>query len=265
MKDFNKIYEDLNSKFEEKSNLKIQDGTVLDFYSLATSDVIEEAHKQIEDNKNPHLYTGLKGKELDELGIFLNIPREANEEDDSYLFRMMNWKDSSEASNYTAIEVALMNMDYASHVNYIPLTQGCGTATAYIIPKSYDGDMPDKAIYETINRLEKVTSPSTFITYTIPDPRPVNLVFHISSTDGDIELIKSNIEAKVKEYTNNLAPGEYFDIGLINKIGVNEPNVDFFRVSQVYISQETISDLKVLQVIDSKFIYDDIVWWEVNQ
>lgn len=259
----NEIYEQINKKFNDISGHFIEEGTVLDFFNSAVSESVELAYKQIEENKNPHLYTGLKGDELDQLGFFLNTPREVDEADDSYRFRLMNWKQASEASNLTSIEVALMNMTYASNVTYVPLTHGCGTATAYIIPKSYDEDIMNKAIFETVERLKKVTSPSTFITFTIPVKRPVKFVFYLTSKKGDIQTIKNNIENKVKNYVNSIAPGEYLDLGEINRIGVLENNVDFFKISQTYISNESISKLEILQKIDSKFLFDEIIWWEV--
>jgi hypothetical protein len=261
LKSLNEIYEGIRTKFFNKTKLDIEEGTAIDSYVMASSEAIHEAHVEIENNKNPHIYTGLKEESLDELGLLLQVPRYPNENDKSYLYRLMNWKLNSEASNATAIENSLMNMKYASMVTYIPLTHGTSTGTAYIIPKDYNNDSVDKAIYETINRLTEVVSPSVYITYLIPKPKKIKLVAYITSENGDMKYIQENIKRKVQDYINSIPPGEKLEIGAINKIGVNEDKVNYFKIAQVYVSDKVTTSLSLLQTTEDKFLFEDIIWW----
>jgi len=264
MKTFSEIYEDLKKKFADKSNLDIEPGTVIDFYMLSSAEALNEAYQEIENNKNPHIFTKLTGEDLDNMGFGYNCPRMANESDESYRYRLMNWLLKSEASNYTAIEMALMNMNYASYVTYVPLTEGVATATAYIIPKSYDETTIANAIAEAQERLKKVCSPGTYISYVIPEAIPVRIVAYINTENGDIETIKNNIKKKVADYINNIAIGDFLELGEINKIGINENGVNYFNVIQLYINNKVTNALNILQKIESKFVFDDIIWWTVE-
>jgi hypothetical protein len=261
MKTFSELYEGLIAKFFNKSKLKIQPGTVIDSYMLATAESLHEAHLEIEKNKNPYLYTKLSGDDIDSEGYMFNCPRQANESDSSYLYRLMNWTQKSEASNKTAIDNALMNLTYASYALHVPLTEGVGTGTVYIIPKSYDIDTENKAIAEVQQRLSGVVSPGSYMAYVIPEAIPVKVVVYIGASNGDMNLIENNIKKKVTDYINGIAVGEFLEVGQINKIGINEPNVDYFNVVQLYIGNKETTALNILQQIESKFIFDEIIWW----
>jgi hypothetical protein len=261
MKTFSQIYDDLKKKFFDRSKLDIEPGTVVDFYMLSSSEALYEAHQEIEANKNPHIFTKLSDEDLDNTGYGFNCPRMANEADDSYRYRLMNWTQKSEASNLTAIQLALMNMTYASYVTYTPLTEGVGTATAYIIPKTYDDATIENAIAETESRLKDVCSPGSYINYVIPNALPVKVVAYISVDSGDIVTVKDNIKKKVTQYVNNIPVGGLLEIGEINKIGVNESCVSYFNTVQLYVDNNVTAALSVLQKIESKFVFDDIIWW----
>ncbi len=94
--------------------------------------------KEIEKNKNPHIFTKLEGSDIDSMGILVGCARRANEDDRTYLYRMINWNTANQTANATAIEAALTTLDYSSNVTYVPYTHGVGTATAYIIPKDLE-------------------------------------------------------------------------------------------------------------------------------
>ena len=47
-------------------------------------------------------------------------------------------------------------------------------------------------------------------------------------------------------------------------MGINENNVDYFNVTALLIDNVVTSDIRVLQTIDSKMLYDEIIWAEDN-
>jgi hypothetical protein len=254
------IHRDIQRRFEEMTHKTIQEGSVMDFYTVATSDALEDVYKEIEDNKTPHIYTGLKGKNLDDFGFFVNCPRQPDESDEQYLYRTMNWKLRSEASNTTAIQNALLSMEFASNVEYIPLTNGCGTATAFIIPKNYEEETIEKALEETKERISSIVSPSLYIDYIVPSIVPVRIHIYMQSEDGDTELIKGNLDFKIRNYINEIPPTESLHVGAINRMGINEPQVNFFSVLQVFIDNEETKEIEILQGLETKLILDEIIW-----
>jgi hypothetical protein len=171
MKSLNEIYLNIRQKFYDKSNIDVAENTVVDFYTLASAGGLEEAYKEIDDSKNPHIYTNLKGSDCDSEGLLVGCSRRSGESDESYLYRMMNWTHNNEASNRIAIENALIGLTYASNATYIPYTQGVGTATVYIIPKSYDTAGMEAAISEVKSRIYNVVSPGSHIDYVVPTVR----------------------------------------------------------------------------------------------
>ena len=81
IKSFGEIYESIKSKFYNKTKLDIEKGSVIDMFTSSIAEEIEDAHKVIEDNKKPYLFTKQSGKELDSTGYFVSCPRYANESD----------------------------------------------------------------------------------------------------------------------------------------------------------------------------------------
>ena len=80
------------------------------------------------------------------------------------------------------------------------------------------------------------------------------------SDDGDIDAIKKNVAAQIKKYIDGLAPGDYLEIGKINKLGIETPDVNYFNVISLFVDNDETDRIKVLQNIDSKFIFDSIKW-----
>lgn len=259
MKNINDIYNSIVSKFKSKTNLEVANGSVIDSYIVATSAAIEDTYKEIENNKNPHIFTKLTGSDIDSMGMLVGCARRPSESDDNYKYRMLNWNTSNQASNSTSIESALQNMEFASNVTYVPFTQGVGTGTAYIIPKILDSENMANAIQETKNRLEFVMSKSSYIEYVVPKMLSVEILVYLSVIK-DEKNVKLNIEKKMQEYINSIAPGEYLEIGVLNKIGINEPNVNYFSVSTAILNDKEINDIRVVQKLEEKFLFDKITW-----
>jgi hypothetical protein len=124
MKSFTEIYDSLKSKFFNRSKLEIQPGTVMDCFMLSATEALHEAHQEIENNKNPYIFTKLSGEDLDSTGYLVNCPRMPNEDDSTYFHRIINWTYNNATSNIIAIENALLNLTYASYAKYVPLTEG---------------------------------------------------------------------------------------------------------------------------------------------
>ena len=64
----------------------------------------------------------------------------------------------------------------------------------------------------------------------------------------------------VLEYINNIPPYSYLQVGQINRIGITEDKVDYFNVMSVIINGTTVTSTAIVQGIDTKFLYDEIIW-----
>lgn len=259
MKNLTDIYNSILNKFKDNTKLDIAEGSVIDSFVLSTANGIEEAYKEIENNKNPHIYTKLKGSDIDGVGMLVGCLRQANETDSNYLSRMINWNTSNQSSNLTAINNAVVNMEFASNVTYVPFTQGVATGTVYIIPKKLDDETKEKAIQETKEKLSKVLSTSSYVEYVIPKILYIDIYVYMS-VYKDEENIKSNITSKFQEYINNIAPGDNFEIGQLNKIGISEQNVSYFSVSNVIINGKEMQEIERVQILEEKFVFNKINW-----
>lgn len=255
------IFADLKERFEKRVQDTIASGTVLDFFMTSTSETLGDVYKEIEANKNPHLWSSLYGDKLDDMGVMLNIPRKTNEDDNSYRYRIMNWVLTNEASNRTAINNALLNPVYASNIDFQEFTKGSGTATCYIIPKDYSLDTIENAVNEAKEIINRVADPMGYVEYVIPTIRAVQLQIYISvSDDADLDLIESNIRSAVMEYINRIPPKQYLEVGEINRIGITQPNVKYFNVLSMMIDGEVDDSIRLVQGLDSKFLFDEIIW-----
>lgn len=266
MKSLQDIYDNINKKFYEKTKIDVERGTAIDYFILGSSDMIKDAYDEIELNRTPHIYSSLSGDRLDDAAMLVGLTRHTDESDSNFMYRFLTWNVSNKASNLTAIENALTGLDYSSHVTYKPLAFGCSTAAAYIIPKEMTDIGKELAIAETKDRLSNVISPSTYVEYLVPRVIPFSIVCLIKTRNADKALIKSNIEKKIIEYVNGIAPGEYLEIGTINDIGNDEQNVIYFNVSSVIVDNVEIGEISLLQKVESKFITsaDAINWVEVE-
>lgn len=260
MKDFAQIYKSILTGIQSKLGVEITPGTILDLYAKATSTAVEEAYIEIENNKNPHLYTNLKGGDIDKLGLLINCPREANEDDTTYLKRCLDWTKNNASSNRTCIEDALLNLKYSSHATYVPYTSGVGTATIFAIPIEYSDEVKSKAIEEIALKIKDITSPDSFIDIKLPDPIPVKVAIYMSTTEADDKYIKENIQTAIENYINNIPIGEALSYGAINKIGIKESRVEYFNATHIYLDGELMGTLNKVQGVSSKFLFDEIIW-----
>jgi hypothetical protein len=130
----------------------------------------------------------------------------------------------------------------------------------YIIPKAYDATTKINAITEVKQRLTGVVSKTSYVSYAIPTQIPIKIVASLVSENGDITAIKSNIQTKIQKYINSVAIGDYLTVGQLNKIGIEEANVDYFNVLQLYVNGQVTTSLKILQRIDTKMMFDQIIW-----
>ena len=100
----------------------------------------------------------------------------------------------------------------------------------------------------------------------MPTPSKVKLVVYLDvRANSDINYIKREIASQVKNYINNLAPGSNLMLGAINNIGLNTEGVEYFNVIQVYLDDKESTAFEILQTVTTKMLYDEIIWWEVEQ
>ena len=95
MKTFTQIHESIKNIFQKLTNDTVERGSVVDLFMLANSKEMEEAYLYIESNKNPHIYTNLKGSNLDDMVKFCGFTRREGESDQNLLYRLINWYSSS--------------------------------------------------------------------------------------------------------------------------------------------------------------------------
>lgn len=259
MKTSEEVYESLKSNFENKINDTIQTGSVIDIYNKTIADECQDMYQYIEDNKNPYLFTNTFGDDLDSLGYWVNLTRLENETDEHYKYRLKDWLLTSEASNTTAISNSLLNPQYASNIQYVPYTYGSGTATCYIIPLEYEEETIQAALEEAADLLANVISPSLYVEYIVPSIRGVRLHCFLS-TSGDETTIKNNIALKIQEYINGIAPGDNLSVGEIIRLGINETGVEYFNVISLYVDEEQVTDIELIQELETKFLFDTILW-----
>lgn len=265
IKTFNEIYNNIKESFYNKTKIGIAKGSVIDMFVNAVSDQFYDIHKTIEENKTPYIFTKQTGELLDETGKFISCPRLEDETDENYFARMVSWNANNASCNATSIHNKCKELELTSYANYVPYTQGIGTATIFLIPKDYD--KADEAINEAVQKVSIVINPSSRVEFKVPTPQYVQLVAYLDVNDAyNEDTIKQEINLKVKEYINSVAPGSYMYIGEINKIGINIEGVEYFNVVQVYIDGEECTDFEILQVntSETKFIFDEIIWWNVE-
>lgn len=266
MKSFEEIYNNLKNTFKKNTKIDIAKGSVIDMILKSFSSMLSTVYKEIDNNKQPYLFTKQKGEELDSTGYFLQCPRIANENDINYLYRLMNWTKRNASNNLTAINEAIKKLTFASSATYVPYTDGIGTGTVYLIPYKYEEDFIKNTIAEAKDIIGSVVSPSSIINYTVPKPTKVKLVIYLDIQIGtDINYIKNEISLKIKDYINNLAPGSKLMLGKINNIGLNIDGVEYFNVIQVYLDDKESTAYEILQSVDIKMLYDEIIWWEVDK
>lgn len=230
------------------------------------SDIIHQVYEEIEKNKKPYLFTNQKGDELDATGFFLQCPREEGESDSNYLYRLSNWTQRNASCNQQAVLDKCKELKYSSSQNYVPYTKGVGTATIYVIPLDYTDGAIIRALTEAQEKVSPVLSPASVIDFQVPEPKYVKVVAYLDiKSNSDNESIKREIQNKIKEYINTIPPGTSLYLGEINNIGLDIENVEYFNVVQIFANDEEITDFEILQTITAKFLFDQIIYWEVEK
>lgn len=272
MKEFNEICADIKERFYKISGIDIKRFSVFDMFTKAISYVIEQAYIAIEKNKKPYLFTNQKEDELDSTGYFLSCPREEGESDENYFYRLSHWVQRNASCNKTAIEDACKVLQYSTGSTYVPYTMGIGTATIYLIPLDYSEESIEMAITEAKEKLKNVINPSSVTKFTVPEPTYVKLVAYIdvktidtSDTQTDINAVKNEITLEFKKYINSIEPGERLMVGELNRIALKHNNIEYFNVMQIHLNGDEYPDFEVMQEVNSKFIFDEIIWWEVDK
>lgn len=266
IKSFEEIYSNIKKTFYSKTKIDVARGTVIDMIMYSISTVLSDIYKYIESNKKPYWFTKQRGEDLDSTGYFLQCPRLPDESDENYFYRIQNWTKRNAASNETAIEEALKTLEYTSGANYVAYTKGIGTATVYLVPNEYEEEYIKKAINEAQSKLSKVISKVSIVDYQVPQPAYIKIVAYLDvKENSDKEYIKRSIEQKVKEYVNQIAPGDRLMLGQINNIGLDMQNVEYFNVVQLYINNEEATSFEVLQTVNKKFLFEQFIWWEEDR
>ena len=233
---------------------------MLDLYSHSLSGEMEDMYQEIEDARNPYLFTNIYGEDLDALGMWTNLTRRPQEDDDTYKYRLKDWVYSAEASNTKAISNILLTPEYASNIDYVPNTHGCGTGTCYIVPKSYDDDIIQNALIEAQERIKDIVSPGLYVEYIVPSIRAVRLNCFLQTEDVNSDIIKNTIEEQIREYINAIPPREYLKVGDLVRLGLNVSGVSYFNVMTILLNEEPLNELQGGQELETKFLYDTIDW-----
>lgn len=265
IKTLKEIYNEIKESFLEKTNIDIGKGTVMDMFLLSISDQLKTVHDTVEKNKQPYIFTKQSGEDLDSTGVFVQCPRLDNESDENYLFRLLQWNLRHATCNSTAIDEKCKELKYSKAANYIQHTKGVGTATIYLIPLSYEEEDIKLAINEAKEKVSTVISPSSRVEFKVPNPINVKFVAYLDTkADSDKTNIKTQIEEQVQKYINSIAPGDKMYLGTINNLGLDIEAVEYFNIVQVYLNDEEATDFEILQTIQAKFLFDQIIWWDVE-
>lgn len=137
---------------------------------------------------------------------------------------------------------------------------GVGTGCVYLIPYQYEEEYIKSAISEAKQVISKVSSPSTIIEYSIPDPIPVKLVAYLDvAENSDANYIKQTARKTIKEYINNIAPGDKLMLGYINNIILDIEGVEYFNVVQIYLNEKESTSFEILQTVSTKMLFDEII------
>lgn len=256
--------EDINlsiqEDFEDLTGRKYRPGSALGFFTNAVAKEMEQAHLEIDRNKNPHIYTNLSGDDLDKMGTFVNVPRETDETDTNYLYRIMNWTYLKAGANLTAVNDSLLNLTYSSDAQYYPGTYGAGTGVVYVIPNEYSEETMANALQEVKERLQNVIAPESYTEYIIPTAISVIVIAHLETENADTDYLKSQIAAAIRDYINAIAPNDYLSIGTINRLALNIDGVDFFSVDGLYLDDLYSANTKILQELETKLLFQEIQW-----
>lgn len=248
-------YEKLKEDIQKLVGAQIESNTIIDqiLYGVGASlDMIKE---EINKRKNPHIYTGLKDGELDDLGLLVGCPRYESEGNESYFTRIMHHHTANQASNLTSINFAISNLKYSSHATYVPFTLGVGTSTIHFIPKNYE--YIEEAKLEIEERILKVKAPDSFIMIEPATKIRVEIIAYVV-LENDSLITRANIEEAIRAYINNIPIGETLSYAKLNMIGLSTKDVKYFNVVTVLLDGTTMHQIEKMQGVETKFVFDTI-------
>lgn len=247
-----KSYEKLKNDIQNLIGVRIEQHTIIDQILYGVGKAIDKIKEEIELSKNPHIYSGLKGKQLDELGLLVGCPRFENESESSYFTRIMNHHTANKTCNTTSILFAISNLKYSSHASYVPFTQGVATSTIHFIPKNYNA--VQEAVEEIEKRLADIKAPDSFFVIEPAKPVAVEVVCYLV-TKNDLAQIKNNLESRLKSHINNIPIGETLSYKNINMLGLSTDGVNFFNTVTIFIDGKPLHAIEKVQTIKEKFIF----------
>ena len=108
-------------------------------------------------------------------------------------------------------------------------------------------------------------APTSIVYFKVAQPSLIKLVAYLDIKDGyDKNNAKLQIQLAVKQYINSIAPGDKLLLGEINKIGLNIEGVEYFNIVQLFNNDDELADFEILQTLTAKFLFEEIIWWEVE-
>lgn len=251
IKEKNDIHNDIKKKFFSLSGIRVEPNGMIDFIMNATASMIYQIYVFVENNFTPYIYTKAKGRRLNDVGLSIGCPRNAEEEDNNYRFRVITWVKRAESGNEKAINSVLSTCLLSSCV-YKSLANGAGTANLYVITKN--GVDEDKAIEEVKSKIENIVSSGVSVRIVIPEITYISIVFKIDNNIHN-ELIKKSVE----KYINKMQIGEIVSIGDLTRIGLEYNDIEFFAVSYIKINDELVSNYSdIVQGLENKLQIKDI-------
>ena len=118
---------------------------------------------------------------------------------------------------------------------------------------------------EAQEKISKVIAPTSIVEFQVANPSYIRLVAYLDIKEGyDKDVAKTLITANIKNYIHAIAPGDKLFLGEINKIGLSVEGVEYFNIIQLFNNDEELSDFELLQTLTSKFLFEEIIWWEVE-
>ena len=95
----------------------------------------------------------------------------------------------------------------------------------------------------------------------MPSIRAVKLNCFLSTEEVDKNLVQATIEERIKDHINSIAPRDFLKVGDLIRIGLAVDGVEYFNVMSILINEEPIRELSTVQELETKMLYDEIIWY----
>jgi uncharacterized phage protein gp47/JayE len=180
-----------------------------------------------------------EGEYLDKIGFMLACQRQDGESDDNYRYRISKQTLSVAAANETAIRLAALSVDGVRDVLMMPYTFGTGSGSLYVIGQT--PDVSDDTLTLVQNAVDSVKAYGSRIEVlkikTIPLAIKMNLVFKKNTPSGEQDNTRSSVTQQIRDYINNLMPGDTFVIEKVKAMAFDtSPNVFDVGISQFSVN-----------------------------